>query len=239
MKNVTKPFIIAFVLLLLLPLVMLLTGWRWQPAGDDDLLRGLWYLTDTAANPLAIISSLFFCLLFIGLFPGSRKQAVRLAAMMLIVIAAGQGVKVVMKNTLQEPRPYVAWLAQQHIITETDFYALSRTERAQLLENRLSNHYQIPGWQLKHWQSETGYAFPSGHALFAGAWSMLLFAFFWAQRRTGIAMVILIWGILAQYSRMVLGMHWPSDIIMSVIINGLLVGGLFLWLNKQSGKEVL
>ncbi|MEG0278942.1 MAG: phosphatase PAP2 family protein [Morganella sp. (in: enterobacteria)] len=239
MKNVTKPFIMAFVLLLLLPMVMLLTGWRWRPAGDDDLLRGLWYLTDTAAYPLAIIVSLFFCLLFIGLFPGSKKQALRLAAMMLIVIAAGQGIKVVMKNTLQEPRPYVIWLAQQHIVTETDFYGLTRPERAELLENRLVNHYQIPGWQLTHWQSETGYAFPSGHALFAGAWSMLLFAFFRAQRRTGVAMVILIWGILAQYSRMVLGMHWPSDIIMSVIINGLLVGGLFLWLNNQSRKAVL
>ncbi|MCU6239355.1 phosphatidylglycerophosphatase, partial [Morganella morganii] len=60
MKNLTKPFIAGVILLMLVPLVTLLTGWRWQPSGDDDLLRGLRYLTDTAAYPLAIIVSLIF-----------------------------------------------------------------------------------------------------------------------------------------------------------------------------------
>lgn len=74
MKNLTKPFIAGVILLMLVPLVTLLTGWRWQPSGDDDLLRGLWHLTDTAAYPLAIIVSLIFCILFVRLFRGSRKQ---------------------------------------------------------------------------------------------------------------------------------------------------------------------
>ena len=233
MKNLTKPFIAAVILLMLVPLVTLLTGWRWQPSGDDDLLRGLRYLTDTAAYPLGIIVSLIFCFLFVRLYRGSKKQALRAAAAILVVVAAGQGVKVAMKNTLQEPRPYVVWLAQQGIASEKVFYDLSRPERAQLLKNTLKNHYRVPGWLLKHWKSETGYAFPSGHALFASAWALILFVFFSVQRRRGLAGVILLWGILAEYSRLALGMHWPSDIIMSVIINAILAGLFFLWLSKQ------
>ncbi|MBW5406546.1 phosphatase PAP2 family protein [Morganella morganii] len=233
MKNLTKPFIAGIVLLMLVPMVTLLTGWRWQPSGDDDLLRGLWRLTDTAAYPLAIIVSLFFCILFVRLFRGSRRQALRTAAMILVVVAAGQGIKVAMKNTIKEPRPYVVWLAQQGIVPEKGFYDLSRTERTQLLENTVKNHYQVPGWLLKHWKSETGYAFPSGHALFASAWALILFVFFSVQGRRGLAGVILLWGVLAEYSRLALGMHWSSDIIMSLIINVILIWLFFIWLNKQ------
>lgn len=238
MKNLTKPFIAGAILLMLVPLVTLLTGWRWQPSGDDDLLRGLRYLTDTAAYPLAIIVSLIFCILFVRLFRGSRKQALRAAALILVVVAAGQGIKVAMKNTIKEPRPYVVWLAQQNSVSENEFYDLSRKARVQLLNNTVKNHYQVPGWLLKHWKSETGYAFPSGHALFAGAWALILFVFFTAQGRRGLAGVILLWGILAEYSRLALGMHWPSDIIMSVMINVILAGLFFIWLSKQRENGV-
>jgi len=238
MKNLTKPFIAGAILLMLVPLVTLLTGWRWQPSGDDDLLRGLRYLTDTAAYPLAIIVSLIFCILFVRLFRGSRKQALRAAVLILVVVAAGQGIKVAMKNTIKEPRPYVVWLAQQNSVSENEFYDLSRKARVQLLNNTVKNHYQVPGWLLKHWKSETGYAFPSGHALFAGAWALILFVFFTAQGRRGLAGVILLWGILAEYSRLALGMHWPSDIIMSVMINVILAGLFFIWLSKQRENGV-
>lgn len=238
MKNLTKPFIAGVILLMLVPLVTLLTGWYWQPSGDDELLRGLWHLTDTAAYPLGIIVSLIFCILFVCLYRGSRKQALRAAAMILVVVAAGQGIKAAMKNTIKEPRPYVVWLAQQHIVSEKAFYDLPRKARAQLLENTVKNHYQVPGWLLKHWKSETGYAFPSGHVLFASAWALILFVFFTAQGRRGLAGVILLWGILAEYSRLVLGMHWPSDIIMSVIINAILAGIFFIWLNRQKENGV-
>lgn len=238
MKNLTKPFIAGVILLMLVPLVTLLTGWRWQPSGDDDLLRGLRYLTDTAAYPLAIIVSLIFCILFVRLFRGSRKQALRAAVLILVMVAAGQGIKVAMKNTIKEPRPYVVWLAQQNSVSENEFYDLSRKARVQLLNNTVKNHYQVPGWLLKHWKSETGYAFPSGHALFAGAWALILFVFFTAQGRRGLAGVILLWGILAEYSRLALGMHWPSDIIMSVMINVILAGLFFIWLSKQRENGV-
>ncbi|KJF77450.1 phosphatidylglycerophosphatase [Morganella morganii] len=238
MKNLTKPFIAGVILLMLVPLVTLLTGWRWQPSGDDDLLRGLRYLTDTAAYPLAIIVSLIFCILFVRLFRGSRKQALRAAALILVMVAAGQGIKVAMKNTIKEPRPYVVWLAQQNNVSENEFYDLSRKARVQLLNNTVKNHYQVPGWLLKHWKSETGYAFPSGHALFAGAWALILFVFFTAQGRRRLAGVILLWGILAEYSRLALGMHWPSDIIMSVMINVILAGLFFIWLSKQRENGV-
>ena len=92
MKNLTKPFIAGVILLMLVPLVTLLTGWRWQPSGDDDLLRRSVALRDRyrgiSAGHYRITP---FCIRLSVCFCGSRKQAPRAAALILAVVAAGQG----------------------------------------------------------------------------------------------------------------------------------------------------
>ncbi|XPE61646.1 phosphatase PAP2 family protein [Shigella flexneri] len=35
-----------------------------------------------------------------------------------------------------------------------------------------------------HWQKETGFAFPSGHTMFAASWALLAVGLLWPRRRT-------------------------------------------------------
>ncbi len=81
--------------------------------------------------------------------------------------------------------------------------------------------------------AETGFAFPSGHSVFAAAF---LGALVWMLGRPGslegwpvlrrITQGILLLLILAVgVSRVYMGVHWPSD-----VIGGFLFGALYLWL---------
>ena len=81
--------------------------------------------------------------------------------------------------------------------------------------------------------AETGFAFPSGHSVFAAAF---LGALVWMLGRPGtlegwpvlrrITQGVLLLLILAVgASRVYMGVHWPSD-----VIGGFLFGALYLWL---------
>ncbi|MCC8421260.1 MULTISPECIES: phosphatase PAP2 family protein [Photorhabdus] len=79
-----------------------------------------------------------------------------------------------------------------------------------------------PQWQLTHWKSETGYAFPSGHTLFATSWSLFLVGVLWPRRRYILSIIVMVWAASVLISRMALGMHWPQDLIASTLISAVL-----------------
>ncbi|MDA4825234.1 phosphatase PAP2 family protein, partial [Enterobacter kobei] len=49
---------------------------------------------------------------------------------------------------------------------------------------QLAEQQDIPTFLRKHWQKETGFAFPSGHTMFAASWALLGVGLLWPRRRT-------------------------------------------------------
>ncbi len=70
---------------------------------------------------------------------------------------------------------------------------------------------------------ETTFSFPSGHAMIAVAFYGLLAVFLWQWRQQGIAVFSAGWVFVIAFSRIYLGVHYPSDVL------GALAVGLF-WL---------
>ena len=61
-----------------------------------------------------------------------------------------------------------------------------------------------------------GYSFPSGHT-FAGLMLYgMLAVYLWQDRRRGPALLMALWGPLIGFSRIYLGVHYPSDVLASL-----------------------
>jgi hypothetical protein len=84
----------------------------------------------------------------------------------------------------------------------------------------------------KHWQKETGFAFPSGHTMFAASWALLGVGLLWPRRRWVTLALLLTWATAVMGSRLALGMHWPQDLIVATLISWLLVT-LATWLAQR------
>ena len=157
--------------------------------------------------------------------------SVRLVSLVRAILL-GQGVKSLVKERVQEPRPFVIWLEKTHHIPVDEFYTLKRKERGHLVKEQLSGQQDIPAFLRQHWQKETGFAFPSGHTLFAASWALLAVGLLWPRRRTLTIAILLVWATSVMGSRLLLGMHWPRDLVVATLISWLLVT-LATWLAQR------
>ncbi|WP_193017250.1 MULTISPECIES: phosphatidylglycerophosphatase B [Gammaproteobacteria] len=237
-KQITKLILLGCIVLLITPVTVFILGWQWRPT--DHPLGGistLW-VADSAAKPWGALTVIVLLALFFFVLKLKRNNFIQLALIIVVTLAVGQLIKVVVKNTVKEPRPYVVWVSENLHITPDTFYQVSRSEREQRLQDGLANSPVIPAWQLKHWKAETGYAFPSGHSLFAATLALFVFVLFMLRRHYFLATLGLLWGIDVTAGRIVLGMHWASDVIVGILISTVLVWCAFkvierrLWLKS-------
>ena len=113
-----------------------------------------------------------------------------------------------------------------------EFYNLKRKDRCALVKEQLAEQQDIPTFLRKHWQKETGFAFPSGHTMFAASWALLGVGLLWPRRRTLTIAILLVWATGVMGSRMLLGMHWPRDLVVATLISWVLVT-LATWLAQR------
>lgn len=214
-------------LMLLVPFAVWLTGWQWL--GDQDFLPWLdyplWLITETGSAPYALLPCV---LLMLWLMKLTRK---RYSWLLVGAICAGsvlgtQAIKTVAKFGFAEPRPYVV----QMMGAQTEpFYALPRTERAELV----AQHYKESELHLivQHRMNETGYAFPSGHTIFAVSWLLVFAGLLHGMQGQAVRFAKIfatIWALLMLISRLRLGMHYPIDLFASTLIAWLFHLALFI-----------
>ncbi len=219
-------------ILLIMPVLVWISGWQWQPGADSLWLKILFWMTETVTRPWGIITHAVLCLWFLWCLRFRLRAAIMLFAILAGAIAVGQGIKSWVKGHAQEPRPYVIWLEKTHHVPVSDFYNLKRKARGELVKDQLAEQKDIPAFLRKHWQKETGFAFPSGHTMFAASWALLGVGLLWPRRRKITIVVLLLWATGVMGSRLLLGMHWPVDLIVATLISWLLVT-LATWLAQR------
>ena len=232
MFDIVKRTTLGALLLLIMPVSVWLSGWQWQPVEMGLGHRVLFWLTETVTSPWGTLTSAILCAWFLWCLRYRLKPALLLLAIMILAILAGQQTKTFIKDKVQEPRPYVLWLEQNHGLDEKTFYENKRKQRSALVRDAVVNDSRLPGWLKSHWEFETGYAFPSGHTMFAASWALLAMGLLWPRRRIVTLIVMFAWAVGVMGSRLLLGMHWPRDLVTSTLISWVLVT-LATWLVQR------
>ena len=141
------------------------------------------------------------------------------------------------KAELQVPRPNIIWLAGEGgqgplgMSTEA-FYAVGNKEaRSAVLAEVLTHKpysVQLTPLIKAHWIDETGYSFPSGHsfsAMFFATFLLMLGATLLSTKRLWLMYLLLPWALAVCYSRPLLGVHTPTDVLLGGL-QGVVVGSL-------------
>lgn len=232
MLEIAKRTALGALLLSVMPLLIWLSGWQWQLGASGPGLRFLFWMTETVTRPWGILTSAILCAWFLWCLRFRLKPALFLLAIMITAIVAGQYTKSWIKTLVQEPRPYVLWLEKTHGVPGDRFYQLDRQARGQMVERLVADDNHIPLWLKRHWAFETGFAFPSGHTMFAASWALLGVGLLWPRRHRKTVALLMIWAAAVMGSRVLLGMHWPRDLLVATWISWLLVT-LATWLAQR------
>ncbi|TKI08114.1 phosphatidylglycerophosphatase B [Martelella alba] len=223
MLAIAKRTGLGALIFMIIPLSVWVSGWQWHPDNEAWWWRALFWVTQTVTAPWGVLSSLVLGGWFLWCLRYRWRQALALAGILLAVLLLGQGAKSIIKNGVREPRPYVVWMAGNYGMNERAFYALPRHARGQWVKDALEQQKRIPDWLRRHWQHETGFAFPSGHSVFAASWGLLALGLLWPRRHYKTAFVVMLWSAMVMISRLVLGMHWPRDVAMGIALAFMLV----------------
>jgi len=160
---------------------------------------------------------------------GIRRRGVEAAVMtvaLLVAVAANALLNEnVIKPAFAVPRPNIEALAGDGALgpgveTPEDFYALGdKDARRQFLGPQLADLDEpvLSTRVEEHWAHETGYAFPSGHSTAALTFATLtatLGVWWLRSRRLWVATLLIpVWAVLVVYSRVLLGVHTPLDVV--------------------------
>jgi len=177
------------------------------------------------------------------------REAVVLAVSLTVVLGGSAYVNEhVVKPWFAVPRPDIVSLAESGSLgmTAEEFYSLpDKSARSRYLRDVLTakdfHAVALDPRVRDHWIAETGFSFPSGHSLTAMILATLFagtgFALLRGPRRW-IVLLLVPWAVLVCYSRVILRVHRPADVVCGALA-GMLIGALafallwrFLWTDE-------
>ncbi|QMT32240.1 phosphatase PAP2 family protein [Alysiella filiformis] len=223
------------ILMLLVPLQIWCTGYTWWEFESHftthyvDLpsfeLTLLIPITQTGSFPNAVgMAALLGVLLLLLCWRHHAWQTIVL--MCLLSVGGTQFAKSALKQMTQAPRPYVVYLNQNTLpfmgYKANSFYRLPENVQTQAIQESFT-----PPLAEYLLTAERGFSFPSGHTIFAVSWLLLFVGLLPRWSKSVLLPILTIWAAAVSYSRVKLGMHYPIDLLVSILLAWAWHGFLF------------
>lgn len=216
---------------------------------SSDLAEAFYWVAESGGKlGITLLMTLMLAILVsrAGLSLGRRWLEGGVLASVILVCAGGGAWlnEHFIKAELQVPRPNIVALAGQGGqgplgATPREFYALgdkaARSEALAQVLNREPPSVSLSPVVKRHWILETGYSFPSGHAsaaLFAATFFVLMGVTYVTCRRRWLLYALLPWALAVSFSRPILRVHTPTDIMIGGL-QGMLLGVIAWWIARQ------
>lgn len=210
-------------LLCCVPFFAWIINWHWRGAMEYQFWdQWLYGITETGSSPYALLTCAVFALAYFVCLR-NKKQALFVIGVMAVSVGVTQGLKSGLKVVFAEPRPFISEMAEKTGVSVEHFYDQDKVQRKQIVLDYYATQPNEPAYLVAHRGEETSYSFPSGHSIFAATWLMLAVGFGQLLGRNNKGMRwltagITLWAVLMLISRLRLGMHYPVDVLVSVLI---------------------
>ncbi|MEO5498987.1 MAG: phosphatase PAP2 family protein [Candidatus Saccharimonadales bacterium] len=88
--------------------------------------------------------------------------------------------------------------------------------------------------------TENSFSFPSGHAMASSALALSIIVIFWPTRWRWIAVIgSLVYVIIIAFTRLYLGVHYPTDIVAGWMVSAAWIGSIVVAVNYRKWKSLL
>ncbi|MCU4162975.1 phosphatase PAP2 family protein [Carboxylicivirga caseinilyticus] len=207
----------------------------------EGWVAGFWLFISNTGGTIGVpVITLVFCIVISLHYKGWFKKMLFLTLSLLgFSVVLGGFAKLnehFIKENLRIERPNIIYLHNQKDFDSEEFYNLpTKADRQKYLKEFLNekgpdfitfDDKPIHPKVLQHWLNETGFSFPSGHSVNAFLMAtlmsyLLLFTYEDFRRRTFFILPFL-WATLVALSRVILGVHSPTDIALGALIGSLI-----------------
>ncbi|WP_233053803.1 phosphatase PAP2 family protein [Motilimonas cestriensis] len=227
-------WLVIWLILLATPSVLLLEHQALFPWLDltSGFAGATYLLTSTGTAPYAVITVVIF--LAVSYFCIPKPDWLRMTAAVVLSLLSSFTLNHQLKSYFAEARPNITFLASQmgSPVDLYSFYNQHASQRSALVAQALEQYQhpdnrsqlttqpplQISPTIQQHWINEVGYAFPSGHTIFATTLVLTASYYLLLSGALGLNIILLCWGAAMGLSRMLLGMHWSQDVLASTCL---------------------
>jgi len=191
---------------------------------NTDMFAPVWYFITMSGGVyggvIIILLSLVYLAVNFRMFKRRHRDIYIFIGILTAfqIIAAGASLYYV-KDFFQSYRPSQLYLTENGVIKDrNEFTKLSIAEKRVYLHHKIDTSQifikEIYPPILASWVYESGFSFPSGHsqtAFFIGP--LIAFMIYRTTTKKFYFIIPLIWAILVPISRVVIGIHYPADVL--------------------------
>lgn len=223
-------YFITFLGLLVLSGIVFLFPVGFSEYRNTDSLAPLWYVITVTGgvygSAVIIIALTFYLLKYFKKEPKKRSSVFFFAGTVLIfqILISGSTL-FYFKDVFRNPRPSQLYISERVSSDKSgkEFLTAPPEEKSLYLRKKIEENKRafenVYPPILSIWSDESGFSFPSGHSetsFFLG--TILAFVLFKTGSNKYYIFIPVIWSILVALSRVVIGVHFPADVVAGAFI---------------------